>query len=136
MVDLFGGAYSCFMTTHNPSLMNNGVRAVRRNAIGKLLRTVFGIERLRDGQRDVIDSVLDGRDTLAIMPTGSGKSLCYQIPARLLSGTTVVVSPLISLMKDQLEKLDAMGIRAAQVNSSLSKDEEEAALEAQKRGLV
>ncbi len=109
--------------------MNNGVRAVRRNAIGKLLRKVFGIERLRDGQRDVIDSVLDGRDTLAIMPTGSGKSLCYQIPARLLSGTTVVVSPLISLMKDQLEKLDAMGIRAAQVNSSLSKDEEEAALE-------
>lgn len=117
------------MTTHNPTLLNNGARAARRNKISKLLRTVFGIERLRDGQQQVIDSVLDGRDTLAIMPTGSGKSLCYQIPARLLPGTTIVVSPLISLMKDQLEKLEAMGIRAAQVNSSLSREEEQAAID-------
>ncbi|MES2316693.1 MAG: ATP-dependent DNA helicase RecQ [Pseudomonadota bacterium] len=77
----------------------------------------------------MIDSVLDGRDTLAIMPTGAGKSLCYQIPARLLDGTTVVVSPLISLMKDQLEKLEALGIRATQVNSSLSREEETQAIE-------
>ncbi len=117
------------MTTHDPILMNNGARAARRNKISKLLRSIFGVERLRDGQQQVIDSVLDGRDTLAIMPTGSGKSLCYQIPARMLEGTTVVVSPLISLMKDQLEKLEAMGIRAAQVNSSLNREEEEAALE-------
>ena len=109
--------------------MNNGVRAARRNKIGKLLRGVFGVERLRDGQQQVIDSVLDGKDTLAIMPTGSGKSLCYQIPARMLDGTTVMVSPLISLMKDQLEKLESLGIRAAQVNSSLNREEEEAALE-------
>jgi ATP-dependent DNA helicase RecQ len=78
----------------------------------------------------VIDSVLDGKDTLAIMPTGSGKSLCYQIPARLLGGMTIVVSPLISLMKDQLGKLEEMGVRAVQVNSSLNAEEERTALAA------
>jgi ATP-dependent DNA helicase RecQ len=108
--------------------MHHGLRALRRNAIGKLLRKVFGVERLRDGQQQVIDSVLDGKDTLAIMPTGSGKSLCYQIPAKLLSGITIVVSPLISLMRDQLEKLEQLGIRATQLNSSLSAEEEHAAL--------
>ena len=118
------------MTTHDPKLLNKGMLAVRRNAIRNLLRTVFGLERLRDGQQQVIDSVLNGRDTLAIMPTGSGKSLCYQVPARLLAGMTVVVSPLISLMKDQLGKLEELGIRAVQVNSSLAADEERAALAA------
>ncbi|MET0858888.1 MAG: ATP-dependent DNA helicase RecQ [Telluria sp.] len=109
--------------------MHQGLRAVRRNAITKLLRNVFGMERLRDGQQRVIDSVLDGKDTLAIMPTGSGKSLCYQIPAKMINGTTIVVSPLISLMKDQLEKLHELGIAACQVNSTLSTDEERDALE-------
>jgi ATP-dependent DNA helicase RecQ len=118
------------MTTHDPKLLNNGARAARRHLIARLLRTVFGIERLRGGQRDVIDSVLDGHDTLAIMPTGSGKSLCYQIPARILPGLTLVVSPLISLMKDQHEKLDELGVRAAQVNSSLAAEEERTALAA------
>ena len=117
------------MTTLDPILMNNGARAARRNKISKLLRGIFGVERLRDGQQQVIDSVLDGKDTLAIMPTGSGKSLCYQIPARMLDGTTVVVSPLISLRQDHLEKLVAMGIRAAQVKISLNRQEEEAALD-------
>ncbi len=116
------------MTTHHSTLLHNGARAVRRNTIKKLLASVFGVERLRDGQQRVIDNVLDGRDTLAIMPTGSGKSLCYQIPARILDGITIVVSPLISLMKDQLEKLEALGIDACQVNSSLSREEEEGAL--------
>jgi ATP-dependent DNA helicase RecQ len=110
--------------------MHSGLLAVRRNTIRRLLRSVFGIEHLRDGQQRVIDSVLDGKDTLAIMPTGSGKSLCYQIPARILPGMTIVVSPLISLMKDQLEKLEQLGIHAAQVNSSLTREEEAAALEA------
>ena len=96
--------------------------------IQRLLRTVFGVARLRTGQQEVIDSVLDGRDTLAIMPTGSGKSLCYQIPASLLPGATVVVSPLISLMKDQLEKLSSLGITAVQLNSSLSRAEEQEAI--------
>jgi ATP-dependent DNA helicase RecQ len=117
------------MTKHDPQLMHQGLRAVRRNAISKLLRSVFGMERLRDGQQRVIDSVLDGKDTLAIMPTGSGKSLCYQIPAKMLKGLTIVVSPLISLMKDQLEKLEELGVKAVQVNSSLTTEEESAALE-------
>jgi ATP-dependent DNA helicase RecQ len=118
------------MTTHDPKLLHKGALAVRRNTIRRLLQNVFGIEHLRDGQQRVIDSVLDGKDTLAIMPTGSGKSLCYQIPARIKEGMTVVVSPLISLMKDQLEKLEELGIRAEQVNSSLSADEERMALAA------
>jgi ATP-dependent DNA helicase RecQ len=118
------------MTTHDPKLMHRGLLAVRRNTIRKLLHTVFGIEHLRDGQQRVIDSVLDGKDTLAIMPTGSGKSLCYQIPARILDGMTIVVSPLISLMKDQLEKLTELGVRAVQLNSSLNAEEERTALAA------
>ena len=96
--------------------------------IQRLLRSVFGVARLRPGQQDVIDSVLAGRDTLAIMPTGSGKSLCYQIPASLLPGPTLVVSPLISLMKDQQEKLAGLGITAVQLNSSLSRAEEQDAI--------
>jgi len=118
------------MTRHEPKLLHKGLLAVRRNTIRRLLNTVFGIQQLRDGQQRVIDSVLDGKDTLAIMPTGSGKSLCYQIPARILEGMTIVVSPLISLMKDQLEKLEELGIRAVQVNSTLSAEEEREALAA------
>jgi ATP-dependent DNA helicase RecQ len=118
------------MTRHEPKLLHKGLLAVRRNTIRRLLDTVFGIRQLRDGQQRVIDSVLDGKDTLAIMPTGSGKSLCYQIPARILEGMTIVVSPLISLMKDQHEKLNEMGIRAVQVNSSLSAEEERESLAA------
>ena len=118
------------MTRHDPTLMHRGLLAVRRNTIRRLLNAVFGIAQLREGQQRVIDSVLDGKDTLAIMPTGGGKSLCYQIPAKMLEGITVVVSPLISLMKDQLEKLEEIGIRSVQVNSSLCAEEEHAALEA------
>ena len=102
--------------------------SARQRKIQRLLRSVFGIARLRTGQQEVIDSVLAGRDTLAIMPTGSGKSLCYQLPAALLPGATLVVSPLISLMKDQLEKLHALGITAVQLNSSLSRAEEDDAV--------
>jgi ATP-dependent DNA helicase RecQ len=118
------------MTRHEPKLLHKGLLAVRRNTIRRLLHTVFGIAQLRDGQQRVIDSVLDGKDTLAIMPTGSGKSLCYQIPARILEGMTIVVSPLISLMKDQLEKLEELGVQAVQVNSSLHAEEERNALAA------
>ncbi|KFI06875.1 ATP-dependent DNA helicase RecQ [Massilia sp. BSC265] len=118
------------MTRHEPKLLHRGLLAVRRNTIRRLLRSTFGIDQLREGQQRVIDSVLDGKDTLAIMPTGGGKSLCYQIPAKMLEGITIVVSPLISLMKDQLEKLEELGIRSVQVNSSLNAEEEAAAIEA------
>jgi ATP-dependent DNA helicase RecQ len=88
------------------------------------MREVFGIARLRPGQEDVIRSVVEGKDTLAIMPTGAGKSLCYQLPALHLPGRTVIVSPLISLMKDQVDKLTEAGVEAAQVNSALSAAEQ------------
>lgn len=117
------------MTLHDTQLLNRGLRAARRQAINKTLRSVFGMERLREAQQRVIDSVLDGKDTLAIMPTGGGKSLCYQIPAHMLAGVTVVVSPLISLMKDQLGKLEELGVSACQVNSTLNAEEERCALE-------
>src|SRR3954470_15818140 len=93
------------------------------------LRTTFGFEQLRPGQAEVIRSVLSREDTLAIMPTGAGKSLCYQLPALHLEGTTIVVSPLISLMKDQVDKLQERGLEALQVNSTLTAEGEEAALE-------
>jgi ATP-dependent DNA helicase RecQ len=93
------------------------------------MREVFGHRRLRPGQEEVIRSVLSGRDTLAIMPTGAGKSLCYQLPALHLPGTTVVVSPLISLMKDQVDKLSDAGVEAAQVNSALTETERRENLE-------
>src|SRR3712207_105259 len=89
----------------------------------RTMREVFGFRSLRPGQEEVIRSVLSGRDTLAIMPTGAGKSLCYQLPALHLPGTTVIVSPLISLMKDQVDKLSDAGVEAAQVNSALTESE-------------
>ncbi len=89
----------------------------------RTMREVFGHRKLRPGQEEVIRSVLSGRDTLAVMPTGAGKSLCYQLPALHLEGTTVVVSPLISLMKDQVDKLGEAGVEAAQVNSALTESE-------------
>jgi ATP-dependent DNA helicase RecQ len=82
-----------------------------------VLQQVFGFDALRPGQERVIRSVLAGRHTLAIMPTGAGKSLCYQLPAVLMPGMTVVISPLIALMRDQFEKVSGFGIDAAEINS-------------------
>jgi ATP-dependent DNA helicase RecQ len=92
------------------------------------MREIFKIARMRPGQEEVIRSVLEGRDTLAVMPTGAGKSLCYQLPALYLPGTTIIVSPLISLMKDQVDKLGDAGLDAAQVNSALTARERDASL--------
>jgi ATP-dependent DNA helicase RecQ len=95
-----------------------GTRA-RRPRVAALLKKVFGLAALRPGQQEVIDSVLARQHTLAIMPTGAGKSLCYQVPAMLMPGMTVVVSPLIALMRDQFDKLSALGLDAVQVNSAV-----------------
>ncbi|HKK27080.1 MAG TPA: DEAD/DEAH box helicase, partial [Gemmatimonadota bacterium] len=84
---------------------------------------MFGYDAFRPGQRHVIDAVLAGRDCIAVMPTGAGKSLTFQLPARILPGTVVVLSPLISLMKDQVDALRALGFRAAAINSSLQPEE-------------
>ncbi len=86
----------------------------------EVLKDVFGFSSFREGQEDLIDNILSGRDTLGIMPTGAGKSMCYQLPALMLEGITLVVSPLISLMKDQVNSLIEQGINAAYLNSSLS----------------
>ena len=86
----------------------------------EVLERYFGYRSFRRGQEEVVDSLLSGRDALAIMPTGAGKSLCYQVPALLLDGVALVVSPLISLMKDQVNALTAQGVRAAYLNSSLN----------------
>lgn len=88
-----------------------------------ILKDVFGYDQYKPLQREVIENVLQHRDTLAIMPTGGGKSLCYQIPALIFPGLTVVVSPLIALMKDQVEQLHELGVPALFLNSSLTPDE-------------
>lgn len=98
-------------------------------AVRRSLRETFGITRLHDGQHEVISRVLGGEDTLAIMPTGAGKSLCYQLPALHLPGTTVVVSPLIALMKDQADKLDKAGVAVEQLNSALRKRDQDASMQ-------
>lgn len=85
-----------------------------------VLKDYFGHDSFRDGQEQIVDALLDGRDALCIMPTGAGKSMCYQIPALLFDGVTIVVSPLISLMKDQVGPLVQSGVSAAYINSSLS----------------
>ena len=89
------------------------------DAVG-LLRKYYGYENFRPGQKEIVEAILSGRDTLGIMPTGGGKSICYQIPALMLEGVTIVISPLISLMKDQVDTLKEYGIAAEVINSSLS----------------
>ena len=88
-----------------------------------ILKKFYGYEDFRSGQAKVIKSLLSGKDTVAIMPTGAGKSICFQIPALLFSGITLVISPLISLMKDQVDSLKELGISAVYINSSIDKTE-------------
>ena len=86
----------------------------------EILKTYFGYDSFRNGQEEIVRAILAGEDALAIMPTGAGKSICYQVPALLLPGITIVVSPLISLMQDQVKALNEAGIHAAFINSSLT----------------
>ncbi len=101
-----------------------------------VLKQVFGFNEFRPLQRQIIDSVLTGRDNFVLMPTGGGKSLCYQIPALIREGTGVVVSPLISLMQDQVSALKANGVNAAALNSSLSYQQSQKILRDLKKGLI
>ena len=85
----------------------------------EVLKQYFGHSEFRPGQGDIIDHILAGQDCLGVMPTGAGKSVCFQVPALMFSGTSIVISPLISLMKDQVEGLRQSGVNAAFINSSL-----------------
>src|SRR6266480_1736892 len=93
-----------------------------------ILTSIFGLEHFRPQQREIISDVLAGRDTLVVMPTGAGKSLCYQLPATALRGLTLIVSPLISLMTDQVRQLRALRIPAKMLCSGQSRDEQLAAI--------
>ncbi|MBZ5200008.1 DNA helicase RecQ [Planomicrobium chinense] len=102
----------------------------------KLLQSYFGYETFRTGQEQAITQVFEGHNSICVMPTGGGKSMCYQIPALVMEGTTIVISPLISLMKDQVDALLAAGIPAAYINSSLGFDEVRETLYDVQRGAV
>lgn len=100
----------------------------------QVLKETFGYTTFRQGQERLVDSTLSGRDVLGIMPTGAGKSICFQVPALLFPGITIVVSPLISLMKDQVSALNAAGIHAAYINSSLTEGQFRKAMEFARQG--
>ncbi|UFT99016.1 DNA helicase RecQ [Radiobacillus kanasensis] len=99
-----------------------------------LLQQYYGYTSFRKGQKAVIDQLLHQQNTLAIMPTGGGKSICYQIPGLILEGTAIIISPLISLMKDQVDALQALGISATYINSSLTTEEQQRRIEQVKKG--
>lgn len=100
-----------------------------------ILKKHFGYTKFRTGQEQLIDKILAGRDVLGIMPTGGGKSLCYQLPALLKEGTAIVVSPLISLMKDQVDGLVENGVSCTYINSSLTGAELSARLRDLEKGV-
>jgi ATP-dependent DNA helicase RecQ len=114
----------------NPSLFH----AAQYTDPQQVLESIFGYRTFRPGQREIIDAVLAGRDCIGVMPTGAGKSLTYQLPARLLQGPVLVISPLISLMKDQVDALVRLGFRATVLNSSIDFEERKKRLAALRRG--
>ncbi|KRF03162.1 ATP-dependent DNA helicase RecQ [Paenibacillus sp. Soil766] len=100
----------------------------------KVLQQVYGYPEFREGQKNIITNLLEGKDTLGIMPTGGGKSICYQVPALLMEGVTLVISPLISLMKDQVDALGALGVPATFINSTLEAREVEQRMQGAMQG--
>ena len=95
----------------------------------QVLKQVFGYDEFREGQGPLIDAILQGRDALGVMPTGAGKSICYQVPALVFPGITLVISPLISLMRDQVQSLVQAGVAGAYLNTSLTRSQYFKALE-------
>lgn len=111
-----------------------GAKRVLLTRATDVLRDYFGYDSFRTGQEKVIEKVLKGQDTLCVMPTGGGKSLCYQVPALVMEGTVLVISPLISLMKDQVDALRQAGISAAYINSTMTTEEYQETMDATIRG--
>ncbi|HEX2589987.1 MAG TPA: DEAD/DEAH box helicase, partial [Rhizomicrobium sp.] len=97
--------------------------AQKRDPKLEVLKETFGYDSFRPGQEQAVDDVLSGRNVLTVMPTGSGKSLCFQVPALVLGGLTIVVSPLVALMQDQVAALKLAGVAAETINSSRMRDE-------------
>ena len=102
--------------------------------LNETLKYYFGYDSLRPGQQELMEGILQEKDVLGIMPTGAGKSLCYQVPALMLDGITLVISPLISLMSDQVKALNQAGVHAAYINSSLTENQIWTALSYAARG--
>lgn len=118
------------MTTDSTVQAASATLPANQETAQQVLERVFGYATFRTGQQDVIDHIIAGRDTLVLLPTGGGKSLCYQIPAMVRPGTGIVVSPLISLMQDQVEQLQEVGVSAAYLNSSLDADTQQTIVQA------
>ena len=112
-----------YMTCDRGSAVWLGSMTAHEAALGAL-KQYFGYDSFRPGQQGIVDALLDGRDVLGVMPTGAGKSVCYQIPAALMPGVTIVISPLISLMRDQVDALNDLGLPAAFVNTTQTPDEQ------------
>jgi ATP-dependent DNA helicase RecQ len=125
-------AQSLLWTNFSGKKRNKGINTLDEKL--KLLKKYFGYDEFREGQEELVDSITKGIDTLGIMPTGAGKSICFQIPALMFEGITLVISPLISLMKDQVSTLNQAGIHAAYINSSLTAGQNRLALQYAKEG--
>src|SRR6185295_17503463 len=113
------------MSSSGTSLMN--LVEVKRDPKKQILKAIFGFDDFRPGQKEVMNALISKRSVLTVMPTGSGKSLCYQVPALVLGGLTLVVSPLIALMQDQVSALRLAGVTADTINSSKERAENIAA---------
>ena len=102
----------------------------------EVLEKIFGHDKFRNFQEEAVDAIMDGKDLLMILPTGGGKSLCYQLPSLLMGGVTIVVSPLIALMQDQVRGLSENGIEARTINSDMSEEERQVVMMELGRGII